>query len=180
MAWDTDLVLITRILINDLNTPQTNTDSYLQQVVVAAGLLVSNEVSLSFNYTFDISNVTISPDPLANNINDVVAQALFPMKAACIINQGNFQKAIGQGIKVRDGDSSVDTSVSFRGYRDILELGPCAMYDKLKTKLQASNVNTLKAVLGPHRESNIEGFSVFDWYLNNVVTILNEGRLGCR
>lgn len=180
MAWDTDLVLITRVLINDLNTPQKNADIYLQRVLVTAGLLVSNDIALSFDYKFDISNITITPDPLSGDVNDIVAQSLFPMKAACIINQGDFQKAISQGIKVRDGDSAVDTSVGFRGYTDILKFGPCGMYDRLLTKLQASNVNTLKAVLGPHRKPGTEGSSALGWYFDTIYTVLNEGRLGCR
>ena len=125
MAWTDDLVLMTRVLLNDLTEPYRQSDAQLQRTIVCAGILVTKDVTLSQVYSFDITNLTIMPDPVASG--DTVAQALLPLKAACIVNQGQFQQALGQGIKVRDGDSMVDTSVSFRGYRDILEHGALSL-----------------------------------------------------
>jgi len=165
--WQTDLTLMLRILIDDLNTPQKNTDAYLYQVLILAGILANNEIDFSLDYIFDISNVTISPDPITNNDN--IFQALIPLKAACILNQGNFQKAIGQGIKVRDGDSSVDTTASFGGYRDILELGPCSAYDKLKKQiLIADGASFYGAVLSPFRGPNDTPIDTLAWYYDNI------------
>lgn len=177
MTWDVDLVLVLRVIINDFNTPQKNTDSYLQRVLVTAGILMKQEIQLSFDYTFDISNVTISPDPIEED--DSVLQALLPLKAACVINQGEFRTAIGQGIKVKDGDSSIDTSVSFRGYRDILELGPCAAYDKLRWQIQAANAPAIGAVLSPFRGPNeirptLESISFYYDTIAGVVTSCRE------
>lgn len=168
-TWETDLVLMLRVLINDLNTPQSNTDAYLQRVLVAAGIIVQNEATLSYSYVFDIDAVTISPDPVDNS--DVAVQALFPLKAACIINQGSYQTALGQGIRVRDGDSMVDTSVSFRGYKDILELGPCASYEKLRWQLEASSAAGAGAagfVVSPYRDPDV------DAYYNSVTWFFDE------
>ena len=136
MAWTTDLVLMERVLISDLNSPQVYTDEYLQRVLVTAGFLVDAEVTFAYDYAYDINLLTIVPDPVISEDSDFVA--LVPLKAACILIQGAFKQALGQGIKVRDGDSAIDTSVSFRGYRDILELGPCAAYEKLKWSLFCS------------------------------------------
>lgn len=178
MAWETDLVLMTRALINDLNSPQKYTDSYLQRVIIAAAILVRNDIELPYSYSLDIANLTIAPDPVSNQ--DTISQALFPLKAACIINQGDFQKALGQGIKVRDGDSSIDTSVSFRGYRDILQFGPCAAYENLRWKIQASSssVNSGGAVIGPFRSSSNSVGNTVEWFYDNFLTFINTGR--CR
>ena len=168
MAWETDLVLTLRVLIGDLNAPQKNTDAYLQRVIVAAGIFVNNEIDLSNDYVFDIANVTITPDPV--EIGDTVAQALFPLKAACIMNQSQFQVALGQGIKVRDGDSAIDTSVGFRGYRDILQYGPCASYEKLKWQIQAASSaeNVGGAVLGAYRGPNDSPIETVSWFYDQV------------
>ena len=166
MAWSTDLVLMTRVLISDINIPQTYTDEYIKRVLITAGMIVDSEVPFEYTYVYDISLLTIVPDPIVSL--DSFFTALVPLKAACIITQGEFKQALGQGIKVRDGDSMIDTSVSFRGYRDILEFGPCAAYEKLKWSLLASGsgsgAGVGKAVLGPHRISGGNSQSTISWY----------------
>lgn len=172
MAWNTDLVLMVRVLVSDLDLPQTYTDEYIQRVLITAGIQVDSDFPFNFAYVYDISNLTIVPDPVTSV--DSSFMALIPLKAACILTQGEFKQALGQGIKVRDGDSAIDTSVSFRGYRDILELGPCAAYEKLKWSLLASS-GIGKAVLGPHRIPGGSALSTISWYYDQF-TITNNGR----
>jgi len=171
MSWSTDLVTIVRVLVNDIALPQSYTDDYLKQVIITAGYSVDAEVEFAYTYTYDISELTISPDPMTNN--DSVFIALIPLKAACILNVGEFKKALGQGIKVRDGDSSVDTSVSFRGYRDILELGPCASYNRLKWTILASS-GVGKAVLGPYRTPTGNALSTIQWYYDQFANVRRD------
>src|SRR5690606_34824529 len=103
---------------------------------------------------------------------DMVFQALVPLKAACILMQGQYVNAVGRAIKVRDGDSQIDTSVGFRGFRDILELGPCHTYEKLRWQLQAGAGEVGGAVLGPYRppgRSPLDTISYFyDAFVNYV------------
>ena len=168
MVWNIDLVLMTRVLINDINTPQTYVDEYIQRVLITAGIMVDAEIPLSLDYSYNISALTISPDPVVSG--DSVFIALVPLKSACILLQGEFKQALSQGIKVRDGDSAIDTSVSFRGYRDILELGPCAAFEKLKWSLLASGKASVvgKAVLGPYRTPGGNALSTISWYYDQV------------
>ena len=172
MAWNTDLTLMVRVLVSDISTPQTYSDEYLERVLIAAGIMVDAECPFSYDYTYDISALTISPDPVTSTDN--IFMALVPLKAACILTQGEFKQALGQGIKVRDGDSAIDTSVSFRGYRDILEMGPCAAYEKLKWSLLASGSaaggGVGKAVLGPHRTPGGNALDTISWYYNQFAT----------
>ncbi|KKN98871.1 hypothetical protein LCGC14_0141120 [marine sediment metagenome] len=171
MAWTTDLVLMTRALIGDISTPQTYVDEYIQRVLITAAYQVDAEFVFDYAYVYDIGAITIVPDPVTNN--DFTFIALIPLKAACILNQGEYRAALGQGIKVRDGDSAIDTSVSFKGYRDILELGPCAAYEKLRWSLLASGgvggSGVGKAVFGPYRESGGNALSTISWYYDQFV-----------
>jgi len=175
MTWDIDLVLMLRVLIGDLNAPQKNTDAYLETVLITAGIIADSEIDFSYDYVFDISDVTITPDPVV--IGDVVAQAVLPLKAACLLNQAQFQQALGQGIKVRDGDSAIDTSVGFRGYRDILQYGPCAAYEKLKYQLQ-TNSSALAggAVLSPYRGPNDTPINTVSWFYDEFYSSLSNCR----
>lgn len=171
MAWDIDLVLMVRVLVSDITEPQTYGDEYIQRVLVTAGIQVDAEFPFGYDYAYDISAITIVPDPVTSN--DSTFMALIPLKAACILTQGEFKQALGQGIKVRDGDSMIDTSVSFRGYRDILEMGPCAAYEKLKWSLLASGASSGggvgKAVLGPHSVPGGNTLSTISWYYDQFV-----------
>jgi len=175
MAWTTDLVLMVRVLISDLDAPQTHTDEYIERVLITAGIIVDSEISFSYDYTYSISDITITPDPVVSE--DSVFMALVPLKAACIMIQGAFKAALGQGIKVRDGDSAIDTSVNFRGYRDIIELGPCASYARLKWSLIASGATTGggvgKAVLGPYRSPDNGSLNTIEWYYDWLAVNIN-------
>lgn len=148
MGWDSDLVIMTRVLVNDLAVPQKYGDEELQKVLVCAAILVGKEIGFPNQYNLDIVTPAITPDPLT--LQDSLFIALVPLKAACILNQGAYMTAIGQGIKVRDGDSAIDTSVGFAGWRDILKLGPCASYQKLSWQVQTAGV-VGDAVLGAYR-----------------------------
>lgn len=174
MAINSDLVLMARVLINDISEPQTYSDEYLSRVIVTAGILADAEVEFAYDYVYDIGNITISPDPVTSL--DTNFQALVPLKAACIITQGEFKQALGQGIKVRDGDSAIDTSVSFRGYKDILELGPCKAYERLQWTLLASSAYSGGAVLGPHRVPGGDPISTISWYYDTIASWSNNGR----
>lgn len=180
MTWDVNFVLMLRVLLNDFNAPQKNTDLYLQRVLVTAGIFVNSQIELPQDYVYDIDAITITPDPLISE--DAISEALMPLKAACIINQGDFQKAIGQGIKVRDGDSAIDTSVGFRGFKDILELGACAAYDRLLWDIQRVNVDgvgaSLNAVLGAFRDPNSirPDLDTISFYFDNFASVLHSSR----
>lgn len=180
MAWDTELIVVTRILINDVSTPQSHADAYLQQVLVAAGLMTSVDVELPNDYVFSVENSTITPDPVTSD--DTIFRALVPLKAACIIQTGDLQYAVGQGIKVRDGDSMIDTSVKFRGYRDILEMGPCATYEQLKWQVQAASATggVGGVVLSPYRGPDIIGEDSLSWFFDDFASVLDQGCRRCR
>jgi hypothetical protein len=156
VAWEADLVLMTRVLMNDYTEPQKYSDTYLRQVLVCAGILVRKDIELPYAYEFDISAGTMTPDPIVSQ--DTIAQALLPLRAAAMLNQGAYITAIGQGIRVRDGDSQIDTTVGFKGYRDIIEIGPTAAYNKLVWQLQAQACPGA-AVMGAYRAP---GDPVFD------------------
>lgn len=173
MAWNIDLVLMVRVLMGDITLPQTYSDEYIKRVLITAGIIVDAEIPFDYDYSYDISVLTISPDPIVNKDSTFIA--LVPLKAACILTQGEFKQALGQGIKVRDGDSAIDTSVSFRGYRDILELGPCAAYEKLKWSLLVSG-GIGGVVFGPYRTPGGSALNTISWYYDQFVEIGRRDR----
>ncbi len=152
MSWDLGLVAITRVLINDLDATPTFTDARLQQTIATSALLVAQEIDLGQSYTIIVSpSGSISPDPTLADTKDDIAIVLFPLKAACIIDQNRLQSATGNAIRIRDGDSEIDLSVGFKGFRDILELGPCNSYKILLKDIETSRAFIGEGILGPFR-----------------------------
>ena len=148
MAWQDVLTPMVRVLIGDDTDTQRFDNARIEQAILVAGLLVTKDYKLSHDYTFDFSAVDISPDPTV--VNDTEAIALFGLKAACMLNLNAYQAAVSTGIRVRDGDSEVDTTGGFKGYSDIIALGPCGAYSKLLASLNNSRaMNVGRAVMSP-------------------------------
>ena len=127
MSWDVELTLMTRVLINDLDTTQSFTDGRIQQTLAVAARFVSEEIDLGqvYTVTIDASSGVISPDPTLTVTKDDIAVILFPLKAACIIDQNRLQGATANAIKIRDGDSEIDLSVGFKGFSDVFRMKTC-------------------------------------------------------
>lgn len=142
------LIKLLRNVIGDLGVTTTYTDERLQSALATAAVIVYEEAPKYQEYTFDLTNDTISPDPTDSNNFDGVFTSLVVLKAACLINIGQFQSAVGAGIYVKDGSSTVDTTQSFDGYSDIIKNGPCKSYKDLLSKLNSNAIGSRgKAVI---------------------------------
>src|SRR5688572_18930057 len=151
MAWQDTLVTMVRYLINDTTDPFKFEDSKIQDAILVSALLVRNEYPFKTSYTLDLTSQEILPDPTEPESYDPDAMALWTLKAACMLYTNLYQSAISTGIKVRDGDSEVDTTGGLKGYADILKNGPCSAYKELlKTMLTTRGMNQGKAILSPY------------------------------
>ncbi|TXT66135.1 MAG: hypothetical protein BAJALOKI3v1_50135 [Promethearchaeota archaeon] len=158
MAWQTVMTTMVRHLINDLSSTKDYEDARIQEGLVVAGIIVSQDYDYTYSYTFDVDNVSISPDPVSNS--DYPTIALITLKAACILDIGKYRDAAGDGISVKDGDTQIDLSKSFAGYRDIIKSGPCSSYQKLLDKVATKrSMNAGTAVLTPltHEDYSLTG-----------------------
>lgn len=150
MAWKDNLTLIVRHFINDTEMPYNFDDARIQQAIVIGGLMSSREYDYQQEYIFDIIDLTISPDPTSSETYDAVAIALFTLKASCIISTNQHQNAVKTGLRIRDGDSEIDTTSGLRGYSDLLKIGPCAMYKEMLEKLKNNRIGTMgSAIVSP-------------------------------
>lgn len=166
-SWAPTTTAIVRGLINDLSATPVYSDARIQQAVIIGGLISSQEFPFVVDYTFDVEGSGISPDPVATQ--DDAAVALFTLKAACILDTNKYQTAVGDGIRVKDGDSEVDTTAAFKGYTDLLKLGPCAGYQfLLKKSSLLLSMGGGRAIVSPlsHPDVNITPYgarSFFDY-----------------
>lgn len=127
--------------IGDDSTTQIFTDNQYKIFIGKASSylnmrLVPNPASGSSQYFNWDSNTNIFSD----TFNDTMFSLLL-MKVECLIQKRRYITSISKGIKVQDGDTSIDTSVSFGGYDKLLgdpKFGICAQVEKIIDDLNRS------------------------------------------
>lgn len=148
MAWQDEMIITTRVLINDLDTPYAFSDVRIEQILVVASKYVQFDVNLDYPYVIDVVNKTITPDPTTNN--DTIFTSLICLKASCIIDESNLRtRAALEGIKTTLGPANLSFGGSLAGWQAILDRGPCAIYDELTSHWDVKNATAWAAVLSP-------------------------------
>jgi hypothetical protein len=155
MAWQEELTIITRTLINDLTTPYEYSDCRIQQVLSVAAKYVQFDVNLDQKYTIDVVYNNITPDPTENK--DEIFTSLTCLKAACIIDQGTLRtKAALEGIRTALGPASLSFGGSLAGWQSIIDNGACALYQELTNNWDIRNATAFSAVLSPFVSNNFD------------------------
>lgn len=147
MSWQTEMTLVVRYLINDIDSTQFS-DARLQQTILVAAQLVQNELSFNTKYTVDIIGSGISPDP--TNPRDDNYISLTSLKTACIIDRGTARSTMLSGARITHNGDTIDTTASAKGAESLLKNGYCAAYEQAKFEYLAGNLNAGEAILGPY------------------------------
>jgi hypothetical protein len=157
MSWILEIPIIVRTWINDLSDNPTYSDDRLQQVIIVAGQYVTREINLDTKYTCDVINLTITPDPSLSKTRDEAFISFVALKSACILDQSTFRtKAASEGVRAGLGSANISVAGNLKGYKDILDTGPCKMYEKLRMEYEIGNANGIKAVLSPFVGNNFD------------------------
>ncbi len=158
MAWQDTITAIVRVMINDLDsTNYKYTDQRIQHVAATAATYVQFDVVLDHAYEVDVVNDTISPDPTIDN--DTIFISLLSLKTACIIDQSNFRtKAAMEGIRAALGPAQISTAGTLAGWKEILEHGPCQLYQEFTEHWDVSNASAVRAILSPFVGNKFDPF----------------------
>ena len=129
LMWKDYMVSLMRTEIDDWSSPQRNTDLILKKKLVVAAHQVYQSslayVPFTYAYTFTIdsgdgSAWDVVPDPIFGS-KDVDFVDLWLLKALCNDAKSGMSKAASNAIKIKDGDSAIDTSAGLGGYKALLE-----------------------------------------------------------
>lgn len=157
MFWQIEIPLIIRNLINDLGSPPTYSDERLEQLTVIAAQYVITEANLDISYITNVIDLTITPDPSDPSIRDIDFIGLVSLKAACLLDQSTFRtKAAGEGLRAALGPASLSVSGSLSGYKDILNMGPCKLYEQLVLDHNIGNATAIRAIFSPFVGNNFD------------------------
>lgn len=149
MAWETEMTLTVRILINDLEDSPTYSDSRIQQLITVAGTYVQQEANLTKTYNIVVADTTITPDPTTPTKDDIFV-ALTCLKSACLLDQSTLRtKAVNEGIRTSLGSASISVQGNLSGYKTIIEMGPCSAYRQLLDNWNIGNATAVQAILSP-------------------------------
>jgi len=155
--WQIEVPIIVRNLINDLDATPTYSDDRIIQLATVAARYVIGEANFTTEYTIDIINQTISPDPSDPASRDVDFVGLLALKSACILDQSTFRtKAALEGIRTALGSANLAVQGNLAGYKTILDQGPCALYEQLTLDHNIGNATAVSAVLSPFVGNNFD------------------------
>lgn len=151
MSWDVTMITMLRTIINDDDeTAYEYSDTRLKKLLTVAAQYVKQEVKLNVTYTVDVVAPDISPDPTLTASLDDTFTNFVVLKAACIADQSLFRtKSLVAGLRARCGPAIMETKDHLKGFRDLLDVGPCKAYDTLKDEHNFTDVSTIQAVLSP-------------------------------
>lgn len=153
MAWDTTLVTMVRVMINDLSDEPTYSDERLQQLIVVAAQYVLREITFSTAYSVAIDVPSISPDPTLPETLDDDFSMFIVLKAACLADYSTYRaRAALEGIRARLGPGEIHVMGNSGAFLVLLEGGACKAYEELKMQYMFGGKNMLRcaqAILSP-------------------------------
>ena len=142
----TNLIRFIRMDIGDDGTTQTYTDTQLITMVQKSTIRVDQDIAACLSIvtsggiitfeqatsgsTFLASGIFVLPvGAAASGLPDNLLN-LVTLKSECLLAKRSHFDAAGKAIRVRDGDTEIDTSVGFGGLQQLTagEGGPCAEY----------------------------------------------------
>lgn len=158
MAWQDTMISILRVLINDQDCGEGHTysDTQLEITLAVAAQYIQQELSFSTTYTITINPPDIDPDPTVTATLDDAFTNFVVLKAACTIDNWTFRtKAALEGLTARAGNNvSLAVSGHLKGFRDLIEIGPCKTLEDLKKDWKFGNANNVRAILSPFNSNS--------------------------
>ena len=157
--WKTEMVIMVRHLINDLDQPYEYDDERIESLILIAAQFVLTDVIFSTTYSVDLTEHELTPDPIDTRDNDFIN--LVCLKAACIVETNEAKSAAGQAISIKDQGSAISlggTGGVLDGRLQIWRQGSCKKYEESVLKfLQTGSSVGGRIIIGKCN-------SCFDYY----------------
>jgi hypothetical protein len=150
MSWQGQMSTIVRYLVDDIDsTTYKYSNQRVETTLLVAAQLITLEVDFSNDYTINVEQCELSPDPTDADTKEDAFINLSSLKAACIILGGEVRTEASNAISIKDGPSAID----LRGVASTLALlykDMCMKYDKLLLDYRAGRSIAGHAILGPY------------------------------
>ena len=154
MPWQNEMVIIVRHIIGDLDTAnQLFSDSRIEESILVAAQLIHNEMEFNVDYTIEVDNGILTPDPTAtpvgpsNKDDDFIA--LCSLRSGLLLTNSLMRTYALKAFSIRDGASSLD----MRGVAAALKLvndDLTKKYESVKMDYQTGKLGFGKSILSPY------------------------------
>lgn len=158
-SWQDDAIPMLRILISDMDINNlTYSDDRLEQILVVAARYVLQDIDFATTYTVSVQGRTIDPDPTATESSDnTVLINLTVLKAACLTDWSTYRaKMLLAGVVAKCGPATIETLQHLDGFKELINLGPCAAYQKMVDDVMFDGGRICKAILSPFTSNNFD------------------------
>ena len=145
--WQSEIVLILRHMIGDLTEPYAFCDSRLEELFLVAARYVASDISFPTDYTVNIGQMTLSPDPTVERDDAFIS--LTCLYAVCLLARSELRLASGQAVGIADGNTRVDLGGIF-GSKDKYADRACKAYEDAKAEFQFSDAVGGTIIVGPY------------------------------
>ena len=150
MSWQGQMSTIVRYLVDDIDsTAYKYNNQRVETTLLVAAQLIMLEVDFSNDYTINVEQCGLSPDPTDSDTKEDAFINLVSLRAACIILGGEVRSEASNAISIKDGPSAIDlrgvASTLVLLYKDL-----CMKYDKLLLDYRAGRSIAGHAILGPY------------------------------
>lgn len=113
---------------DDLNPASTISNEQIAAIIVKSIRRINLKLETSFQYIVGSSGIVPTPSETLG--------AFIVMQAECLLAKMIRSTAISKGIRVRDGDSEIDTTAGFSGQNDLVN-DICGELDKMISQYRA-------------------------------------------
>jgi hypothetical protein len=140
---------IVRYLIDDVDPSNyTFSPKRIETTVLVAAQLAQMNVPFQKDYTVNVENCTLTPDP-TKDPEDYAFITLVSLRAACIIVGSQIRSESGNAISIKDGPSAIDlrgvTQTLAILYKDL-----CSKHEQAELEYRAGNSLAGHAIIGPY------------------------------
>ena len=149
MAWQNEMALIVRHLVNDLDSSSyTFTDSRIEESVLVSAQLAALEVDFENTYAIEVDSLSLSPDPTDSTNKDDSFINLVCLKTARLLIGSELKTHSLNAISLRDGPSALDLRGIVSGLKILFD-DITKRYEEAVTQYKLNGV-VGQAILGPY------------------------------
>ena len=149
MAWQNEMALIVRHLVNDLNSSDyTFTDSRIEESVLVSAQLAALEVDFENTYAIEVDSLSLSPDPTDSSNKDDSFINIVCLKTAQMLLGSELKTHSLNAISLRDGPSALDLRGIVTGLKILFD-DTNKKYEEAKIQYKLNGV-VGQAMLGPY------------------------------
>ena len=154
MPWQNEMTIIVRHIIGDLDSDNYNfSDSRIEESILVAAQLIHNEMEFFIDYTIEVDNGSLTPDPTTTGVStsnkDDDFIALCCLRSGLLLTNSLLRTYALKAISIRDGASSLDMRGIVAGLKMIND-DLTKKYEDVKLNYETGKLGFGKVILSPY------------------------------